>query len=100
MKPPRRLSLKELPEAERPREKLLDRGEEALSDAELLAIILGSGSQRETALQLAQRILKEAGGLKALSALSVQEMRSRFHGIGPAKAAQLKAALELSRRHS
>jgi len=100
MKPPRRLSLKELPEAERPREKLLDQGEDTLSDAELLAIILGSGTSRESALQLAQRMLKETGDLKTLSSLSVRELQARFHGIGPARAAQLKAALELSRRHS
>ena len=100
MKPARRLTLKEIPEEERPREKLIYQGEHSLSDAELLAIILGSGTRSESALQLAQRILKEAGDLKALSSASVQELQSRFHGIGPAKATQLKAALELSRRHS
>lgn len=95
--PPRRLSLKDLPEEERPREKLIQHGENALTDAELLAIILGSGTRTESAVQLAQRILKETGDLKTLSALSVSELK-KFHGIGSARAAQLKAALELARR--
>jgi len=95
--PPKRLSLKEIPEAERPREKLMQRGEESLSEAELLAIVLGAGTPNESALQLAQRILKEAGSLKSLSSFSVHELQN-FHGVGPARATQLKAALELSRR--
>jgi DNA repair protein RadC len=95
--PPKKLSLKEIPQDERPREKLMGRGEESLSDAELLAIILGAGSKAESALQLAQRILKQAGDLKTLSNLSIRELRE-FHGIGPARATQLKSALELSRR--
>jgi len=96
----RKLTIKELPRDERPREKLAHGGESRLSDAELLAIILGSGTKRETAVQMAQRILKEAGNLKALSSMSVSEMTAQFHGVGPARAAQLKAALELSRRYS
>jgi DNA repair protein RadC len=98
--PLKRLSLKELPVTERPREKLIQQGEQTLSDAELLAILMGSGTQKESALQVAQRMLKEAGDLKALSGLTVTELRKRFHGIGPARAAQVKAALELSRRYS
>jgi DNA repair protein RadC len=94
----RRLSLKDLPESERPREKLIRSGESALSEAELLALILGSGSHSESALTLAQRILKETGDLGKLSEMSVRELVTRFHGIGPARAAQLKAALELSHR--
>lgn len=94
----RRLSLKDLPETERPREKLLNSGESVLSDAELLALILGSGSRSESALDLAQRILKDAGDLTRLSEMSAHELVAHFHGIGPARAAQLKAALELSHR--
>lgn len=98
--PARKLSLRELPEEERPREKLMTRGEQALSDAELLAIVMGSGSRKESAVQLAQRILKEVGDLTKLGSLSVTELCEHFHGIGPARASQLKAALELSRRYS
>jgi DNA repair protein RadC len=97
---PRRLSLKEIPVEERPREKLIYNGEESLSDAELLAIVMGSGTRKESALQLAQRMLKEIGDLRKLSALTVGELCSQFHGVGPARAAQLKAALELARRYS
>ena len=94
----KKLSLKEIPQDERPREKLFQAGEQSITDAELLAIVLGGGSKTETAVQLAQRILSSAGGLKQLAAMSVLELRS-FHGIGPARAAQLKAALELARRY-
>jgi DNA repair protein radc len=97
--PPKRLSLRQIPEEERPRERLIQKGEQTLSDAELLAISLGSGSRTESAIQLAHRILKEAGSLKLLAEMSVSELR-RFHGVGPAKAAQLKAAFELSRRYA
>lgn len=75
----------------------MERGQQALSDAELLAITLGSGSRTESAVQLAHRILKEAGSLKILAEMSVSELQN-FHGVGPAKAAQLKAAFELARR--
>jgi DNA repair protein RadC len=102
LKSPRfeKLTLRELPADERPREKLIHQGEHSLSDAELLAIVMGSGTKRESALQLAQRILKETGNLKLLSGLTVHELCKRFHGVGPARATQLKAALELSRRYS
>jgi DNA repair protein RadC len=96
----RKLTLKDLPHDERPREKLVHAGEHSLSDAELIAILLGSGTKRESALQMAQRILKEAGSLKMLSSMSVSELMTQFHGVGPARATQLKAALELSRRYS
>ena len=95
--PPRRLTLKQLPETERPRERLIQEGANSLTDAELLAIVLGSGSPSESALQLAQRLIKECGELDKLARMSVIELCS-FHGIGQAKAAQLKASLELARR--
>jgi DNA repair protein RadC len=94
-----KLTLKELPEKERPRERLLYHGETSLSNAELLAIVLGSGTKSESALQLAQRILKEAGDFQTLSNMSIRELRE-FNGIGLAKAAQLKASLELARRYT
>lgn len=94
----RRLSLKELPEEERPREKLIQHGTSSLSNAELLAIILSSGTRAESAVQLAQRILKKTGDLKTLSEMSVKELKE-FPGIGTARATQLKAALELARRY-
>ncbi|MGH9858207.1 MAG: RadC family protein [Acidobacteriota bacterium] len=92
--------MRELPVNERPREKLTNQGEQSLSDAELLAILMGSGTRQESAVQLAQRILKETGDLNKLSGFSVVELCKKFHGVGPARAAQLKAALELSRRYS
>jgi DNA repair protein RadC len=95
--PSRRLPLNKIPEAERPREKMMVRGEGALSDAELLSIVLVTGNRAETALQLAQRILQKAGNLKTLAAMSLAELQE-IDGIGPAKATQLKAALELARR--
>jgi DNA repair protein RadC len=92
------LSIKEWAEDDRPREKLLLKGKQALSDAELLAILLGSGSRNETAVQLAQRILKEYGNnLYELAKLSVGDLQ-KFKGIGEAKAISIVAALELGRR--
>ncbi len=94
----KRLSLKELPEEERPREKLIHQGPRSLSDAELIAIIIGAGTPAESAVQIAQRILKKAGDLKTLSQMSVRELME-FQGIGSARATQLKAALDLARRY-
>lgn len=92
-----RLTIKDLPLEERPREKLQSLGAEALSNAELLAVLLRTGTTRETAVQLASRILARAGGLRALPDLSLEELEG-FHGVGAAKAVMLKAALELGRR--
>jgi DNA repair protein RadC len=92
------LSIKEWAEDDRPREKLLLKGKQALSDAELLAILLGSGSRNETAVQLAQRILKEHNNnLYDLAKLSVSDLQ-KFKGVGEAKAITIVAALELGRR--
>lgn len=89
--------IKELPEAERPRERLMYHGAEALSNAELLAITLRVGSQNENAVSLAQRLLSRFGNLGGLARASVTEL-CEISGIGPAKATQLKAALELGKR--
>lgn len=92
------LSIKCWAEEDRPREKLLHKGKTSLSDAELIAILLGSGSRNETAVSLAKRILNSAGNnIKALAKLSIEEL-CQFNGIGPAKAINLIAAIELGRR--
>jgi len=89
--------IKEMPKSERPRERLELYGEAALSNAELIAIALRTGSRTENALGLAQRLLTAFQGLGGLAQASVREL-CEVSGIGPAKAAQLKAALELGRR--
>ncbi|MFZ4106531.1 RadC family protein [Flavobacterium sp.] len=85
-------------EDDRPREKFLLKGKSALSDSELLAILIGSGSRNESAVQLCQRILALASNnLNQLGKLSVQHLME-FKGIGEAKAISIAAALELGRR--
>lgn len=87
----------DLPEDLRPRERLLREGPEKLSDAELLAIVLRTGNLGESAVALAERILAETGGLRYLNDRTEEEL-SQIKGIGPAKVAQIKGALELGRR--
>lgn len=89
--------IRDLPVGERPRERLRLYGEGALSTAELLAVILRVGVQGESVIQLASRLLARYGGLGGLARVSFSEL-CREHGLGEAKAAQLKAALELGRR--
>lgn len=85
-------------EDDRPREKFLLKGKSALSDSELLAILIGSGSRNESAVQLCQRILASTNNnLNALGKLSAQQLM-QFKGIGEAKAITITAALELGRR--
>jgi DNA repair protein RadC len=90
-------TLKDLDPSERPRERLLERGAEALSNAELLAILLRTGVSGIMVTDLARELLREYSGLGGLARASPQELAQR-HGLGPAKAAQLKAALEIGRR--
>ena len=93
-----RVSIKAWAESDRPREKLLERGRRALSDAELLAILIGSGSRDESAVELCRRILyDQKNDLNELARLSVAEL-CRYKGIGEAKAVSIVAALELGRR--
>lgn len=93
-----RVTIKAWAEADRPREKLLEQGRRALTDAELLAILIGSGSRNESAVTLCRRILYDYGNnLNVLSRLSVSEL-CRYKGIGEAKAISIVAALELGRR--
>lgn len=93
------MNIKELPVDERPRERLMEQGPGALSPAELLAILIGSGNSEESAVQLCQRLLKDCGGsLKTLSSLSLQDLTRDYKGLGPAKAVTIMAACELGRR--
>lgn len=92
-----RLTIKNMPEDLRPRERLKGAGPAALSTAELLAIILGTGVREESAIQLAHRILLDPRGLRFLAEAAFDEL-CQIKGIGLAKAAQIKAALELGKR--
>jgi DNA repair protein RadC len=94
----RHVHLKDWPEEERPRERLLQHGADKLSDAQLLAIIIRNGEGGRTALDLGRELLERCGGLSGVAQAGVSEMCS-VKGIGPAKAAQIKAAIEIGRRH-
>jgi DNA repair protein RadC len=95
---PKHINLKSLSEDDRPREKMMQSGRQHLSDAELLAIILGSGNLEETAIQLAQRILREHNNdINAVAKLSLEDLK-KFKGVGDAKAVNVIAAFELARR--
>lgn len=92
------LAIKNWSEEDRPREKLATKGREVLTDAELIAILLGTGFRDSTAVDVAKTLLKEAGNdLDKLGKLSVKQL-SQVKGIGPAKAITIIAALELGRR--
>lgn len=86
------------PEAERPREKLLQRGADALTDAELLAIFLRTGSKGVTAIDLAYNLLSQFSSLRNLFNANLDDF-SKTKGIGPAKYVQLQAVLEMSKRY-
>ena len=92
-----RLKLREMAPDERPREKLKLRGSSALSDGDLLAIILNTGIVGETVTDVSQRLLAQHGGLRGLFRMDLAEL-ARVRGLGDAKAVRLKAALELGRR--
>ncbi|HHV44023.1 MAG TPA: DNA repair protein RadC [Firmicutes bacterium] len=92
-----RLKIKDLPLSERPREKLAELGEASLSNRELLAILLGTGTKEESALDLADRLLVVFSSLAGLMDASFDELR-RVKGIGQAKAAVLRAAFVLAKR--
>ncbi|GET32484.1 DNA repair protein RadC [Prolixibacter bellariivorans] len=96
----RKLSIKDWAVEDRPREKLLYRGLASLSDAELIAILIGSGNNEETAVELSRRILGSVkNNLNALGKLDVEALK-KFKGIGEAKAIAVIAALELGRRRN
>ena len=93
------LSIKEWALEDRPREKLLAKGLVSLSDAELIAILIGSGSTRESAVELARKILLDCNNnLHELGKRNIEELRTAYHGIGEAKAITIVSALELGRR--
>lgn len=92
------MAINDWPLAERPREKLLARGAQSLSDAELLAIFLRTGLRGKTAVDLARELLVEFEGLRGLFAATRDRLCSAA-GLGPAKYAQLQAVLEMARRH-
>jgi len=95
---PTSFSIKHWADDDKPREKLLQKGRSVLSDAELIAILIGSGSRDESAVELAKRILASAGNnLNELGKLSVKQLM-QFKGIGEAKAVSIAAALEVGRR--
>jgi len=96
--PTRSLRLSDWPTNERPREKLLESGPSSLTDAELIALLFGTGIRGTNALDLARSLLREHGSLRnLLTASTDRALNSR--GLGPARVASLRAALELARRH-
>lgn len=93
----RSFRIREIPSEERPRERMQRHGSSALSHAELLAILLGTGTKDESSVHLAQRILAECGGLRKLAESNWDEL-THIRGVGPAKALLLQASIELGRR--
>ena len=91
------MSLIHWPKKERPREKLIASGSNALSDSELIAVLLGTGSRGENAIDAARRVLGEAGGLAGLMRMEADDLL-QLNGLGPASVARIKAATELGRR--
>lgn len=93
-----KLGIKSWAEEDRPREKMMGKGRHVLTEAELIAILIGSGSRDETAVELSKRILASVGNnLNDLGKLSIKEL-IKFKGIGEAKAISVMAAMELGRR--
>jgi DNA repair protein RadC len=92
------MTIRDWPEDERPREKLLSRGAAALSDAELVAVFLGSGRRGQSAVALARDLLRRDGGLKSLLELEATALAA-LPGLGAAKACRLHGARELGRRY-
>jgi len=93
----KQVMVRDLPSDERPRERMLQYGAGSLNNTDLLAILLRTGSTNESVMQLAQRILSKLETLQSLHDVSIEEL-TNIKGIGPAKAIQLKAAIELGKR--
>ena len=96
--PRRTLTIRDWPESERPREKLLERGAQALSDAELIALLLGSGIKGRSAVDVARSLITEFGSLRELLSADRRRWDGKL-GIGPARYATLMASIEIARRH-
>ncbi|MEG1585584.1 MAG: DNA repair protein RadC [Bacteroidales bacterium] len=95
------MNIKEWAENDRPREKMLTNGLTALSDAELIAILIGSGNKDKSAVELSREILlRQNNDLNRLGKITVKELTNAHKGIGPAKAISILAALELGRRRN
>src|ERR1035437_2403506 len=95
----KRLTIRDWAEDDRPREKMLRKGTQSLSDAELLAILIAIGNKNESAVELTRRILHDCkDNLNELAQLSIADLCKRFKGIGEAKAITIMAALELGKR--
>jgi len=93
------IKISEMSVSDRPREKLLSRGISSLTNTEILAILLGSGSREESVVDLSSRILKDNNNsFEELGKRSVRELVNRYKGVGPAKAVVVNAATELARR--
>lgn len=98
MEPEKRLTIRDWAEDDRPREKLLNKGAAALSDAELFAILIGSGNKNESAVELCKRILGDNhNNFNELARLSIADL-AKYKGIGEAKAISIVAALEIGKR--
>lgn len=89
--------IQDLPEDDRPRERIMRLGATSLTNPELIAIFINTGLQGENAIQVAERLLRETRTLRNLSRMGAKEL-ARVHGLGPAKAAHIAAAFELGRR--
>ena len=92
------MTIRDWPESERPREKLLERGAQALSDAELVALLLGSGIKGRSAVDVARSLIAEFGSLRGMLSADRPRWEGQL-GIGPARYATLMASIEIARRH-
>jgi DNA repair protein RadC len=95
---PKTMTIRDWPESERPREKLLERGAQALSDAELIALLLGSGIKGRSAVDVARSLIVEFGSLREMLSADRRRWKGKL-GIGPARYATLMASIEIARRH-
>lgn len=101
MEPMKRTTIRDWSEDDRPREKMLNWGPHSLTDAELLAIMISTGTREESAVELSRRVLSEcSNNFNELAQLTVKELCLRFKGIGLAKAVTIKAALEIAHRRN
>ena len=92
-------TVRDLPKPERPRERLQKLGPDALSSQELLALVIGRGIPKKSVMTIAQELMARFGNVKAISQATLEEL-SQIKGIGPAKAAQIKACFELAKREN